>query len=280
MSRSQPISLSTILAALTLAGALGASSSAAAQSARFRGANVLPYAERHTTMERGTFRIDLGPPDHSLLDSGDLGNGYGLRYQHDDRAGVPNRLLLGVGVAYAFTSEFELGLQLLPLRFDPSEYGDLEAYLRYSLVLGAVDVALQGVLQMPTEHALGLAFGVPIFLHLGDVARLELGLELELALHGFHHTHSDDTWLSLDFPAALALQLTEFLYVGVRSGLQYLDLERVVIPLGGFVGATLGRGSAADLSCGLTAFLPDGGGAVEQHASWELTFGLNLHIGR
>jgi hypothetical protein len=226
---------------------LGATSIASAQlrSVKTR------WAERSLTMPNQTLRLDLAPPDHALLDSGVLGEGYGFRFSgwDDDGDGDPDDVVVisGVGLAYGVSSSVELGAKVLPVRFHPDpDYLDLEVYGRWAFVrTRAADLGLQLTLQLPTDRPRmgGFGVGMPVRIRMGEVGRLDLGIELETLFWDIDGDDELEVDFNLDLPVALAFSITERFYVGGSFGLLFVDFDSVALRGGGHVGYTVGRRS-------------------------------------
>ena len=228
-----------------------------------------------------TFRFDLGPPDRAMLDSGVLGEGYGLRII-DTRGDDDVLVTFGAGVAFSLAERFELGAKLLPLRLsDDADYLDMEIYARIGLIQSRhVLVALQFIVQIPTHDDFGTSFGVPVAIRFHPRVRLDLGVEIELVLEDDDGDPDDDDELEvhLDAPAALTFNVTDRFFFGGRFGITFYRFDDLEAPLGGFIGYTLGNRNRYDLSFSATAFLGDD--AVARR--WELVWGLvgRIPVGR
>jgi hypothetical protein len=229
------------------------------------------YTQRGALERDVTFRIDSGPPDRTLLDSGELGEGYGLRLLRLD---VPpdvddTYLSWGVGIAITPVRRFELGIQFAPVLYVPrTRYGDLESYGRF-LIFGSrhVDIAAQLVLQFPTRDDFGMGFGVPMVFRLHPRVRLDVGVELELVIYNAPDGDRD-VRPNFDLPVALAFNLTPRFFVGARAGVFVYDFRDASAPFGGFVGYTVGRRHTADFTAAFTGYFGD------TNRIWELILGI------
>jgi hypothetical protein len=229
------------------------------------------YTQRGALERDVTFRIDSGPPDRTLLDSGELGEGYGLRLLRVD---VPpgeddTYLSWGVGIAITPVRRFELGIQFAPVLYVPrTRYGDLESYGRF-LIFGSrhVDIAAQLVLQFPTRDDFGMGFGVPMVFRLHPRVRLDVGVELELVIYNAPDGDRD-VRPNFDLPVALAFNLTPRFFVGARAGVFVYDFRDASAPVGGFVGYTVGRRHTADFTAAFTGYFGD------TNRVWELILGI------
>lgn len=230
------------------------------------------YTQRGALERATTFRVDSAPPDRTLLDSGEVGEGYGLRLLRID---VPpdvddTYLSWGVGLAITPVDRFELGVQVAPVLYVPrTRYGDLETYARFLFFRSRhVDIAGQLVLQFPTRDNFGMGFGVPMVFRLHPKVRLDIGVELELIVHDDTPDGDRDVRPNFDMPLALAFNLTDRFYVGARAGLFVYDFDAVSAPIGGFVGYTVGRRHTADFTAGFTGYVGD------TNRIWELILGI------
>lgn len=201
------------LAGLALATVLAVSTAAKAEG----------YLSRPLTLPARTLRIDGGPPDFGLLDSGEIGEGRGLRvHKWEGNRSVASTLALGLG--FGITDELEVGGKVLPFQLTPdADLQDLEAYLRFALLRSAgFDLALQAQLQLP-DGDIGLAFGVPMVIR-GDSFRLDTGGEVEFVFEGSR--------ANLDIPFAFNFALGGGAFLGGRTGVFVADMDTVAVPLG------------------------------------------------
>ncbi|MBX3249615.1 MAG: hypothetical protein KF901_20730 [Myxococcales bacterium] len=231
------------------------------------------YTQRGIVEAPMTLRLDFGPPDRTLLDSGVLGEGYGLRIQRfTDDPGRRNRVIWGNGLAFTPTHNLEFGIKAVPLLLVPrTEYLDLEVYGRFAFFQSRhVDIGGQLVLEFPTHRfnrTFGMGIGMPMAFRIHPRVRLDVGVELEL----FFYECGPDRCLDahLDLPLAIAFNVTQRVFFGVRSGLIVMDFDAVRAPLGGFFGATVGQRHTADFTIALTGFIHE-----RFQPRWELVFGI------
>ena len=254
------------------------------------------WAERSLTMPSRTLRLDLAPPDHALLDSGVIAEGYGFRFSgYDD--GDPDldpdhvTVVSGVGLAYGITSAVEVGGKLIPVRFTPDpDYLDLELYLRWAFVrTDAADVGLQFAMQLPTDdpRLFGTGFGIPVRIRMGEVARLDFGIEFEVLFRDVDGDDDVDVDGNLDIPFALSFSVTERFYLGGSFGLLIADFDSVGIKGGGHAGYTIGRGSPIVDFTGAFNFYGGNrygygytrrGTFYDGRRHWEVIAGLRMHF--
>ncbi len=194
----------------------------------------------------------------------------------------------GFGLAYGINRFVEVGAKVLPLRFHRNaDYLDLELYLRWSFVQTRVaDVGVQFVLQLPTNRprVFGSSIGIPVRIRMGTVARLDLGLELELIVRDADP--SDDVNVNvdpnLDIPVALSFNITPRFYLGGSFGLYVYDFDRVAFNGGGHVGYSIGRDTPLlDLTASFKVYgAPDGRFAAfpGDGRYWEVIGGVRVYF--
>ncbi|QQR88566.1 MAG: hypothetical protein IPJ88_09870 [Myxococcales bacterium] len=245
-----------------LFAALSAPSTAKAYPRRF--------VERPLVLPTATLRLDATFP----LVSVDVPN--------DDRINTFSMLLgLGVGV----TPKLELGAVLLPQQLAGDfEYRNPSFYGLYKLLdTRIVDIAFRGDLYLPFDNAReyvngavmpfspwfgDAAVGIPIRLHIADVARLDTGAHLGLVF--------TDPWGSrFTFPLQLSLQATEDFFIGPQTGIQVVDGDRVDIPFGIFAGTTFGPANRPILDLLGKFYLPDVDVGFDV---FVLSVGLNIYL--
>lgn len=252
------------------------------------------WAERSLTMPGRTLRLDLAPPDFAMLDSGALGEGYGFRIagHDDDDDDDTDQLVItsGVGLAYGITSSVELGGKLLPLRFAPDpDYLDLELYLRWAFVRSrAADVGMQFVLQLPTDNPrlFGMGFGIPVRIRMGEVGRLDFGVDFELLIADLDDDGEVEARGNVDLPFALSFSVTERFHLGGQFGLLVWDFDRVALRGGGHIGYTVGRRSPLIDFTGAFNFYGGRNRIVARDGRyyrggprfWELMFGMRFYF--
>jgi len=254
---------------------------------------AVPYTQRGLTLARGVLRIDGGPPDFGLLESGHINNrrGFNIARRSLTVASGPNVTTtedtfvdFGIGAGFGVLDNLEVGTLLLPLAFAPDgrdAFEDIEFYGRYRFVEGDIEVAGQLGMGLPLssdEFRLGL--GVPVLIHISPTARLDTGLEFEFEFY------DDPTGAvaSLDIPVAMNFMVTSNIFVGGRSGFYFrdFDTEQLLIPIGAQGGYTLDSG-LMDFTGWLRfpGFLrPDAptGADVVSLEEWQIGFGANLYM--
>lgn len=183
------------------------------------------YSARHTTLRRATLRLDLGPYEHGLNDSGILlgpydESAYGLRFTH-----YPNdtHAQLGIGLAYGIVDSVEIGVLAVPLNFAQGQvYGDLAGYVRWAFVdERVVQIGLQGLVQAPTWSHVGFGVGLPMNFNAGRIVRIETGVELEVVFDDVDRDGdgTNEQRLALDVPIALAVNIRPRGFLGAKADL-------------------------------------------------------------
>lgn len=273
------------------------------------GQSVVRYSDREMILERGTLRIDLGPQDFGLLNSGLINNGRGLRIFD---AGADVAVYHGAGASLGIIDNLEAGVLMFPILFTPEfEFGAIEGYGRYRFVEKAgVEVAAQAGLQLGTGnygYGTGAIVGAPgpgpgfgwgsvdfatsaglaVLLRPTQGMRIDTGVELELFLQDVDGTAGSRTELhaNFDLPFALNFNITENFFLGGRTGFLFptADLDYFSIGLGMQGGYTLARG-VADITGWLTwnnllfPAAPDGVDKFNEDG-WEIGAGANLYVG-
>jgi hypothetical protein len=193
-----------------------------------------PWVDRGLTLPSGDWAFDIGAG--SLI-------------------GVPANAGMNLEMGVGLTSRIELGVRTglrfgnAPVRGDhPDDYARLfdmqtfddgnepvanpEVRLRGELVRGEVgELALEGRVVAPFEPRtdVGLMFGVPIALHLGNRVRLDTGAYVATVVgpHG-------DPYFQLSIPLDVWIQITQRFWLGPESDF--------VLDSNGNAGATIGLG--------------------------------------
>jgi len=147
-------------------------------------------------------------------------------------------LRLTFGAAYGIMDDLEAGATLMPIYLAPDgDFGDIELYGRYRFLSeGPAQIGAQLTVAIPTDTRFGLGMGLPVQLRFGQV-RIDTGAELELIF-------GDHTVVDLDLPVAIAFDIIDGFFAGVRSGFFLPDFDELAIPLQGHVGYTLMSGNA------------------------------------
>ncbi|QQR88633.1 MAG: hypothetical protein IPJ88_10280 [Myxococcales bacterium] len=235
------------------------------------------YTARSMTLDAGTLRVDVGPSDFGLLNSGAINNRRGLTFNKS--AGVSDLGVgAGIGAAYGVMDGLEIGTLILPLAISPDfDYMNPEFYGRYRLMDGDTQVGLQVGMVLPAQSGtdFGLSAGLPVLLRM-DKMRIDTGAELEFIF-------ATDLQLNIDIPFALNYSVTDAVFIGGRTGLFFqdftnVDFDGLSIPLGAQGGYTL-DGGIADLTAwfNFPNFINTfpGGDAIFLK-NWQLGLGANV----
>jgi hypothetical protein len=230
---------------------------------------IAPYTARGITLPARTLRVDLGPSEQGINNSGTIngpfGSAYGLHFgQQRTRVGggvdetfADGIATMGFGVSYGIIDALEVGANLMPIAIDTrygfytdnsseSGFGNITLYGRFAFLrTDTVQMGAQLTMSVPTGvEAFGLGVGLPVSINIGDRLRLETGVEMEMYLGDFG---PDDSMISIDLPLAMTVGIGENLFVGGHVSFLLADLEDVylVVPLGGHAGYSF-RGGALD----------------------------------
>ena len=248
-------------------------------------AQLGPWNERSITLPKMTLRIDVGPPEKGILDSGFLGDawafgrGYGLTLSD---AGDDVASGLGVGAAFGILDELEVGMLLFPIQFTPGDdhFGDITLYGRYKFFsTDVVDIGGQLLLQLPSRTDFGMGMGLPIMLRLGDSVRIDTGVEFELIFVDVG-PDDDEVAFGMDIPAGIAFQIGKG-FVGPRTGLflyKYIGDAEFALPLGVFGGVTVAEMVDITAEFAFTQFLTSAGDDAFGEDSWRFNVGANIHL--
>ncbi|MCB9707710.1 MAG: hypothetical protein H6714_02815 [Myxococcales bacterium] len=272
------------------------------------GQSKVRYASRSMILDRGTLRVDLGPQDFAMLNSGLINNGRGLRiFDAGDDVGLYH----GAGASVGILDNLEAGALLFPLLFAPEfEFGAIEGYARYRLLRKArVEVGVQAGLQLGTgnygygagrlaggvagsiirgaEVDFATSGGIVVLLRPSPMVRIDTGAELELYVWDRFplSRHGSELHANLDLPFAVNVNVTENLFFGGKFGMLFptQDLDYFSIGLGIQGGYTLAEG-VADITGWLTwdqlftPGVPDGVDSVHGDG-WQIGAGANLYVG-
>jgi len=271
------------LVGLVALGHFGAARATAQSNVR-----VGEYVARRTTLPGRTLRFDFGPYEHGINDSGILlgpydESAYGLRFiDYDNAGGDDVHVMLGLGLSYGVVDDVEIGVLAAPINFAQGQkYGDLTSYVRWAFVNEShAQVGLQGTVQFPTWSNFGVGLGLPMNFRLGDVARLETGVEAELVFDEVDRDGDgdDDPRLAIDVPIALGFNLTPRGYLGGRADLLWdgliLGPEAFRVGAGAYGGFTLldGRPHYVDFTGSFMGYFRDS--AID----WEIVLGANIAL--
>ncbi len=147
---------------------------------------------------------------------------------------------LNPGLSFGLTDEFDLGF-VTPIRLSPdADLEDPRLHLLYQFFRSrAFEAGVFAQFRLSFDGNPGLLGGVPLYWRPASNVRLDAG--------GFMRvTFGQDSHADLSFPVQLPIQITDQLYAGPESGMNFWRLgdgTDLSVPLGGFVGYTLGSGA-------------------------------------
>ena len=187
----------------------------------------LPWAQRPLTLTLGTLRIDGAFSIERFPDLFDA--------REMEVIEVDPRVLLSVGAAYGIHEDFEVGATVLPVLLSPVvRYDDPEVYAIFRFLRGQAELGAMLRVIFPVRRDARIDPGMRLLLHIGEIARLDVGLFVRIAVRP-----REDDVVSLLVPVAFALNVTDSLYFGVESGLVLSGFEDAAIPTGFFAGYTI-----------------------------------------
>jgi hypothetical protein len=291
------------LTALSFTLATVVTSSVAAQDpvivddgAASAGAASDAYVSRGITLPQRTLRVDLGPYEQGINNSGFIngpqGSQYGLHFgQQRQHAGAFDAedgiVTMGFGLSYGILDQLEVGVNLLPLPVDSrlgqwtdgdSGFGNITLYGRYAFLNAeTVQIGAQLAMSLPTgtDH-FGLGLGLPVNFNLGNL-RLETGVEFEMFFG------EGDDILTLDIPLGVTVGLGENAFVGghVAFTLANLDDMFLIIPIGAHGGYSF-RGGAVDADItgtfSYSIFSDNDNDSDTRYAEWTIGVGGTIFI--
>jgi hypothetical protein len=202
-----------------------------------------PWVRRHVVLPRHDFAFDagLGIGHVDRGDNADDVNGVGLNLE--GAFGITERLELGFRTGLRFGNEGRIaGADYYARLWDTDTYNvgtdtvaNPEARLRYGLLGGdVVELGLEARFWLPLADntGFGVAPGLPVMFHFGDVARLDTGLLVPI-LFDDNDNANDDTVTIISIPARLWFQASERLWLGPVSGVRIVNPGNdTQVPLG------------------------------------------------
>jgi len=202
-------------------------------------------------------------------------------------AGFGNDTAVGFGVEVDWTpiDKLQVGAVASP-RLSPSTYaGDPSIYVRYQLLEGAAQVAVQASYTF-TDPSPGIAaIGVPLRFAINPASRIDITplLTIDLPASG------EKTSVGVSLPISLAVSLSRSIYLDLQTGIDIpdFDFELASIPLGLEVGYSL-KGAEESafvdifLNIGFANFVrpgaPEGVDATSTDF-WKVAIGARGHFG-
>jgi hypothetical protein len=227
------------------------------------------YAERPLALPKGTLRVDIAPSDYGYMDFGELNDGRAALKIGGYPGGAS--VYTGAGASLGVVENLEVGALLFPIPIAPDfDFGNIEAFVRYQITHGVFQLGAQATVQVPTAGRFGVGLGLPMRVAASDVVRIDTGLEFEImASPGQVH---------LDVPLAVAFDIDDTVFLGPRTGVRLPTMRELQIPLGIFVGGTLG--DVVDLSGSFTFwnFVNTYSDRAVDLRTWELMFGVAVFV--
>ena len=196
----------------------------------------LPFAQRPLTLPAMTLAPEIGfEVTHVSL------GGFGSF----NSVGMP------IGVRFGILDDLEVGATVLPLELSPDfAYGNPEVQATYRFVKGNVEVGarLRSVFSFKTgDSGVGLEPGLPILVHIGEAARLDTGVFVQMSFgpaNGFIGAGGRTT-IGMKIPLQFIYDVIPELHIGATTGLSIADFgsagNSLYIPLGFVAGYAIGN---------------------------------------
>jgi hypothetical protein len=201
-------------------------------------AEAASYASRSLNLPNGTFELGLGAG---------LGHGGVSEYN-----GLGINLELGYGISSALELRARTGLRFgqAAKSTDADKYGrpvETETYnlgsdsvanpelgLRFNLVRGGTaEIAADARIQLPLDGPLGMTFGVPLALRLGNRVRFDTGLYLPVLFA------DSGTAIDISIPLHLWIKVDSGTFFGPIFGVTYQNDGPTRLPFGIGIGTSL-----------------------------------------
>jgi hypothetical protein len=225
------------------------------------------YAGRPLNARRGVVRLDFGPSDFAYMNSGEINSGRGFQLAAGPGGG--DAFTFGAGIAVGLFDCLELGALVIPLRIVPDEaYGDAELYARHRITRW---LSAQLAFQLPSETDFGMGIGFPMLFPIGDLVRLDTGIEAELVF-------ADDFRGNLDIPVALNFNLGERGFAGVRTGVFLSDFADLAVSAGLQMGVLLDDSADITASFSWPRLVWTGAGDSFNGDVLNISLGLTVYI--
>ena len=200
-----------------------------------------PWVDRHIVLPRHNFAFDAGLGIGHVEGFDESVNGVGINLE--GAFGITERLELGFRTGLRFGNEGRFtGADFYGRLWDTDTYNvgtdtvaNPEARLRYGLLGNdVVELGLEARFWLPVADntGFGVAPGVPIMFHFGDVARLDTGLLVPIIFDD-NDDNDDDTATIISVPARLWFQASDRLWLGPISGVRVVNPGNdTQVPLG------------------------------------------------
>ncbi|MBK8171725.1 MAG: hypothetical protein IPK60_15445 [Sandaracinaceae bacterium] len=238
---------------------------------------------------QGTLTIVASPLNPFRLDGGLSFTHAGTNFSGDlpITLSTPTIVSMNAGVSYAPIDNLEVGAMVLPVQLtNGAGYNNPTLYGVYRFMQGTFEMGGGLALSLPVQSGtkFGVTLALPMYYHMSATTRLETGV-----LFGMYF--SDPMRNSLYLPIGVTTNVTDNIFLGVRTGLQFSDLsnagDTLALPLylqGGYTVASSSTGGPLlDLVAqfGFPTFLALGASdpvSKLQTAYWQLTFGANVYL--
>lgn len=224
----------------------------------------LSFVERSLTLPEDVMRIDGGPRWPY----------YDAQFKHVEVFGA-DLDFLNPGLSFGVSKDLELGL-VAPIRLSPDlGLEDPRVYALFQLQDDReLEVGVFAQLRLGFFNEWAATLGVPVYWRFKRDMRLDIGGFVRFAL-------GDASRVDLTVPVQLPIQISERLYLGPETGLNinslFDDESNVDLPLGGFIGYSVGSSGAplGDIFARLRLLdLANGFDGVEVMLGAELYFDL------
>ena len=191
----------------------------------------LSFNDRNLTLPDGVIRID----------GGSRWPYYDAQFKHIE-VNAADFDFLNPGITFSPSDELDLGV-VTPIRLSPDfDLEDPRVHLLYQLQSDSeLELAIFAQLRLGFFDEWAITGGVPLYWHFKPNMRLDAGGFVRFAF-------GDASRVDLTFPVQLSIQLSKRLYAGPETGLNinslFDDGSNVSLPLGGFIGYTIGSSGA------------------------------------
>jgi hypothetical protein len=185
-----------------------------------------PWVDRRIVLPRHDFSFDAGLSVAHLETPGDDLNGVGLNLEA--AFGITERLELGFRTGLRFGDDGRITSADFYARLWDTDTYDVgtetfanpEARLRYAILGGdVVELGLEARMYLPIAEnsEFGVAPGLPVAFHLGEIARLDTGVLVPIILS------DPDTTTIISIPARLWFQVSQKAWLGPLSGVRVVN---------------------------------------------------------
>lgn len=182
-----------------------------------------------------------------------------------------------IGVSFGVIENLEVGMGL-PLYLSPGDFGDLPLWVTYKFLDGNVQLGARFALFFPTHTEFQLQAGLPLMARVRNM-RIDSGAF-------FHFAFYDNVYTSIHMPLRLGWQVTQELYAGLQTGLDFglqSDFFTFRMPLMGFVGYTIPNKSRATIDVafrfGFDQFIKAGDGVENGVDANDFSVAMGANFG-